>query len=134
MRDLKASKNNLIEIQDNLSNTKIGIYYETIKTSDRIKYQSDLLKVLQDSSEADRVKQAMEFRLDFILDRITGFTDGSFSVDGEEISSDKEKENYYPDWKTFLKENCGDILESVSNLLIGMPNTVLKKNSHLTVN
>jgi len=129
VRDLKASTNNLITIQDNLSNTKIGIYHNTIKSSDRIQYQSELLKVLQDSPEAEKIKTAMEYRLNYTLDKITGFTDGSFGFDEKEISSDPESKIFYPDWKTFLKENASDILESVNNLLFGQPNFVLKKNS-----
>lgn len=131
MRDLKATKNNLITIQDNLSSTKIGIYHETIKSSDRIQYQSELLKVLQDAPESEKIKAAMEYRLNYTLEKITGFTDGSFSFDDKEISSDPASENYYADWKIFLKENGSDILESVNNLLFGQPNYVLKKNSSL---
>jgi len=129
MRDLKASKNNLITIQDNLSNTKIGIFHETIKSSDRIQYQSELLKTLQDAPESDKIKAAMEYRLNYTLEKITGFTDGSFGFDDKIISSDPANENYYPDWKMFLKENASDILESINNLLFGQPNFVLKKNS-----
>lgn len=134
MRDLKASKNNLITIQDNLSNTQIGIYHETIKSSDRVQYQSEMLKVIQDAPEQDRIKAATEYRLDFMLNKITGFTEGSFGFDGKEISSDPDSKIYYPDWKMFLKENAADILESVVNLLFGQPNTVLKKNSHSNLN
>lgn len=134
MRDLRATKNNLMEIQDNLSNTKIGIYYETIKTSDRIQYQSELLKILQDSPESERIKNTTKYRLDFTLSKITGFTDGSFSVDGNEISSDPDNEKYYPDWKLFLNDNAGDIVETVAGVLFAMPNTVLKKNSHSMLN
>ncbi|MBK8609072.1 MAG: hypothetical protein IPL84_03795 [Chitinophagaceae bacterium] len=129
MRDLKASKNNLITIQDNLSNTKIGIYHDTIKSSDRIQYQSELLKVLQDAPDSDKIKAAMEYRLNYTLDKITGFTDGSFSFDDKEISSDPESANYYADWKMFLRENASDIIESINGLLFGQPNFVLKKNS-----
>jgi hypothetical protein len=134
MRDLSASTKNLISIQDNLSNTKIGIYHSTIKSSDRIQYQSELLKVLQDAPDNDKIKAAMEYRLNYTLEKITGFTTGSFCYDDEEISSDPENEHYYPDWKMFLKENASDILESVNNLLFGQPNYVLKKNSISLVN
>lgn len=133
MRDLKATKNNLISIQDNLSNSQIGIVYETIKTSDRVEYQSGLLKALQDANESERIKKAIEFRIDFTLDKITGFTDNSFSFDDKIISSDKENENYDANWKVFLKENASDIILSVNDVLFGQPNYVLKKNSHSIV-
>lgn len=134
MRDLKANTTNLIEVQDNLSNTKIGILYETIKTSDRIDYQSGLLKVLSDAPENDKIKSAINYRIDYMLGKITGFTDGSFSIDDKPISSDKESKDYDPNWKIFLKENAGDIILSVNDLLFGQPNFVLKKNSRLAVN
>lgn len=129
MRDLSASQNNLISIQDNLSNTKIGIYYSTIKSSDRIKYQSELLKVLQDAPDAEKIKSAMEFKLDATLRFITGFSENSFSMDDKPISSDEKSELYYSDWKIFLRENASDILDSVNNLLFGNSNYILKKNS-----
>lgn len=134
MRDLKANTTNLIEVQDNLSNTKIGILYETIKTSDRIDYQSGLLKVLSDAPENDKIKSAINYRIDYMLGKITGFTDGSFSIDDKPISSDKESKDYDANWKIFLKENAGDIILSVNDLLFGQPNFVLKKNSRLAVN
>ncbi len=124
MRDLKASKNNLITIHDHLSNTKIGIYYSTLKSSDRISYQSEMLKILRDAPEKEHLKLIKDHLLDFTLNIITGFTDGSFSIDGKEISSDPASENYYPDWKLFLKENASEILESVNSLLFNSPNTL----------
>lgn len=134
MRDLSASNKNLMSIKDNLSNTEIGIYYSTVKSSDRIKYQSELLKVLQDAPDQDKVKAAMEYRLDATLNFITGFTDDSFSMDDKPISSDEKSEFYKADWKIFLKENAGDILETVNNVLFGQPNYHLKKNFHSQVN
>jgi len=98
MRELKATKNNLILIQDNISGAKIGFLYDTVKTSERLAYQSESIKIFENSSEVERIQKFSEFRLDFVLNKITGFTDGSFSVDGKAISSDPNSENYYSDW------------------------------------
>lgn len=127
MRELKATKNNLILIQDNISGAKIGFLYDTVKTSERLAYQSESFKIFENSSEVERIQKFSEFRLDFVLNKITGFTDGSFSIDGNAISSDANSENYYADWKLFLKENASDLIDTAASLLFNMPNQLLKK-------
>lgn len=129
MRELKATKNNLILIQDNISGAKIGFLYDTVKTSERLAYQSESIKIFENSSEVERIQKFSEFRLDFVLNKITGFTDGSFSVDGKAISSDPNSENYYSDWKLFLKENASDLIDTAASLLFNMPNQLLKKHT-----
>lgn len=131
MRELSASNKNEIVIQDNLSNTKITFYYKTIKTTDRLKYNSEMIKALTDGGD---VKNAQEKQLDFVLDYLTGFEDGAFSVDDKIISSSESSENYFADWKIYLKENASDLLFTIAAVLFGQPNYHIKKNSHSLVN
>ena len=131
MRDLLATNKNEIVIQDNLSNTRIIFYYKTIKTADRLSYNSEMLKSL---TEGGDIKVTQEKQLNFVLDYITGFEEGSFSYDGAVISCDENSKNYKADWKVFLKENASDLLFTVSGVLFGQPNYHLKKNFHSLVN
>ena len=131
MRDLTTSDRNEIVIYDKMGGDKILVYHKTICASDRIKYKSLTITALNDG---EKIEMVAERQLDFLLDFITGFSEGAFSINNKPISSDSKNKNYYEGWKSVLREKASDILETVKTLLFDETNYLVKKNSPSLMN
>lgn len=123
MRDLKSSTKNEFIVFDQISGSKVKLFYKTITTEDRLNYNSEIVRTL---SKTKDVKDALKIQIDWSEDLITGFREGDFSVDGKPISSDPDSENYYEGWKGLLKETASDLLLLFSKTILGEPGFVVK--------
>ncbi|MFA4871375.1 MAG: hypothetical protein WC623_24465 [Pedobacter sp.] len=106
MRDLKLSDKNKIGIFDARSGTDIELYYRTPTTSEEVEYQHLLVK----RQGRKVIINPFEARLEMGLRILTGFSEGSFGIDGKAISSEPENPNYKENWKDLLKETASDII------------------------
>lgn len=111
----ESSKKNLILLQDNLSDSTLGIYYRTPTTKERQAYinKSSVKRRNKfiDNSSANRVSFGKQI--------LTGLREDDFERNiGKDkyqpISSDQSSENYYEDWKGWMEEHCSDVLTALS--------------------
>jgi hypothetical protein len=123
-RELKYSEQNEITLFDSLSGTKIKLYYKTPTTQDRILYQSAALNIL---TKKNSFEEVINLQLSWAEKFITGFRKGDFTVEGKEISSDKNDSDYYPGWFGILKETASDILMNVIKTIFGESSFVIKE-------
>ena len=128
MRDLTTSEKNEIHIFDKLGGTNIIFYHRTVNSSDRLHYKSLTIEKL---NAGVKMEDIVEEQLDFVLDFITGFSAGAFSINDKPISSDPKKKNYYEGWRAVIREKASDLLETFKNILFDETNFIIKKNSAL---
>lgn len=111
----EKTKGNFLQLQDNISDSVLGVYYRTPTTKERQLYINKKSfregKKLKDNSAANRVNFGKRI--------ITGLRDGDFIRTNEEgneqpISTDKVSENYYEEWKDWMVEHCSDVLTVLS--------------------
>lgn len=99
-------------LHDALSDSEIVLYYNLPTTRDRVEFENNLVKRNKGEIESDLVEEQIELGLRLI----TGFREGDFEreVDGEwvPLSSDSRSEHYVADWKGWLRDYAGDLLES----------------------
>lgn len=131
MRDLTTSEKNEIHIFDKLGGTNIIFYHRTVNSSDRLHYKSLTIEKI---NAGVKMEEIVEQQLDFVLDFITGVSDGAFGVNNKPISSDSKKKNYYEGWKAIMREKASDLLETVKIVLFDETNFLIKKNSTLLMN
>lgn len=106
MKDLKASENNNLIINDARSGTEIELYYRNPTTQEEVQYQARLIK-----RQGKKILiNAFETRLEMGLKILTGFRDGDFGYDGKPIASEPSSPNYREDWKELLKTAAADII------------------------
>ncbi|SDP78033.1 hypothetical protein [Desulforhopalus singaporensis] len=107
----ESTEQNLLVLQDNLSDSTLGVFYRTPTTKERQQYLNKRTvregKKFKDNSIANRVLFGKKI--------MTGLRDGDFERtvgDGEyqPISTDKNSPDYYEDWKDWMEEHCSDVL------------------------
>ena len=110
---LNSNKNSL-KLFHRLSNSELEIYYRNPTTEERVDYRMEKIQRINDEIKFN----IPETRVKFGEKIITGFREGDFGFYEEgnvkEISSDPSSENYREDWKTILKENASDVLETLA--------------------
>lgn len=131
MRDLTTSEKNEILIFDKLGGTNIIFYHRTVIASDRLSYKSLTIEKL---NAGVKMEEIAEQQLDFILEFITGVSEGAFSINNKPISSDPKSKKYYEGWKSVIREKASDLLETVKTVLFDETNFLIKKNSTLPMN
>lgn len=111
----ESSKKNLLLMQDNLSNSTLGLYYRTPTTKERQAYINRRSvregKQFRDNSAANRVEFGARI--------LTGLREGDFERaagvdDFVPISTNEKDKNYFPDWREWMLENCSDVLTMLS--------------------
>jgi len=107
MRDL-GNTDNKATIKDNISGSEIELSYRIPTPSELQQFYSSSIK----RRGGKTISNAVEARLRFALNIITGFRDGDFGKDGKPISSNPESDNYYSGWKKLLEEKAADILDA----------------------
>jgi hypothetical protein len=104
---------NTLLIKDPISNTTIGWYYRLPTSDERLQYKN---KVISRGSAGVIVSEnADEIMQDFAFDMIIGFRLGDFERrldDGSYLafSWKPEDENYYPEWRQWLRDNAMDLV------------------------
>jgi hypothetical protein len=106
----ESSTKNLLLMQDNLSDSTLGLYYRTPTTKERQAYINKRSlrqgKKFIDNSAANRV--------DFGKRILTGLREGDFerAVDDGFVpfSTEEKSKNYFPEWKEWMEANCSDVL------------------------
>lgn len=107
----ESSKKNLLLLQDNLSDSTLGLYYRTPTTKERQAYINKRSirqgKKYIDNSAANRVEFGKRI--------LTGLREGDFERSvGEDqyqpISTVSGHKDYYEDWPNWMEENCSDVL------------------------
>ena len=131
MRDLTTSEKNEIHIYDKLGGANIIFYHRTVTSSDRLRYKSLTIEKLNAGVKMENI---VEEQLDFVLEFITGVSEGAFGVNNKPISSDEKNKNYYEGWKAVIREKASDVLETVKTILFDETNFLIKKNSTLLMN
>ena len=131
MRDLTTSEKNEINIFDKLGGTNIIFYHRTVNSSDRLRYKGLTIEKL---NAGGKMEDIVEEQLDFVLEFITGVSEGAFGVNNKPISSDPQNKNYYEGWKAVIREKASDLLETVKTVLFDETNFLIKKNSTLLKN
>ncbi len=105
-RDLDDCSDNELEINDAKTGKSFTFFYSDIDTPDIVQYRG-----LAYEKKGSKVKHNITAAQIFMaLKKINGFSEGYFKSKGAYISSDEEKENYYPGWKKRLKEKAPDLL------------------------
>jgi hypothetical protein len=105
-RDLDDCSDNELEINDAKTGKAFTFFYSDIDTSDIVQYRG-----LAYEKKGSKVKHNITAAQIFMaLKKINGFSENYFKSKGAYISSDEEKENYYPGWKKLLKEKAPDLL------------------------
>lgn len=94
-----------IEVEDAARGGRVIYNLRLPSTEERVEYISKLFKKSEDGAEMD-----VEHKASCALKLVKGFEKGSFEVDGEIISSDKEDEDYFPEWQKYIKEKFVDHL------------------------
>ncbi len=111
----ESNKKNLLLMQDNLSNSTLGLYYRTPTTKERQAYINRRSvregKKFRDNSAANRVEFGARI--------LTGLREGDFerAVGVDEFkpfSSDEKSTAYFPDWREWMQDNCSDVLTMLS--------------------
>jgi len=125
-KELSSKVKNEINIFDNLSQSEITLYYRKPKSSEYIQYQS---AIVQNMVSKKSPEEAQKIQIEWVSKLLVGFKKGSFVLDGAEISSEKEDENYYEDWKELLKEEEAPILLAVARVALGEPNYIVKEQT-----
>ena len=125
MRDLKQTDKNELLIFDNMSGSKLLLYYSTPTTKDRLQYNSEVIQALTETRDPIA---AQEIQIKHALKFISGFGKDCFALDGKPISANKEDPNYYPGWKGLLEETAADILLTFTKTILGESNFVIKND------
>jgi len=126
MRDLKASDKNLMVIFDTATGSKIGYYYSSVTTEERLQFNSDFINEINKTKD---IRSALEVQMNWAEKKLTGFREGDYCYDGKPISSDPENSNHYAGWKQLIRENDSDKLLSIAKILFGEPSFVIKEDS-----
>ena len=126
-RDLKAaeSEKNVMIFMDQLSGSRLTLFYKAPTTTDRINYKSAIVKVALKSKDE---KEIFDVQLNWADKFITGFAEGDFTLGDKPISTDKESENFYDGWRQVLRDGAADIMFNFTETLFGAPNYVVKNN------
>lgn len=115
---------NELTLQDNLSDSKIVLYYRLPETSERQKYHNATLSRRGKKVELNHAKA----RLDAGMGILTGFKVGSFErvVDGKHVafSSVEGEENYYPEWRKWVEKNADDLVMLLAARVFDAPSSI----------
>jgi hypothetical protein len=107
----ESSKKNLLLLQDNLSDSTLGLYYRTPTTKERQAYINNrskrLGKKFVDNSAANRVDSGKRI--------LTGLREGDFerAVGDDQyqpIATEPGHKDFYEDWPNWMEEHCSDVL------------------------
>lgn len=83
----------------------VTLFYRNPVTEERIGYSREI--VIRQGDEI--IDQTIETRLKYGKLICTGFEKGLFSFEGKEISSNKNDENFMPDWKDIIENGNADL-------------------------
>ncbi len=110
-----------LRIQDNLSNSEIVLRYRTPTTQERLGYEN-AKAVRKGGRVEDKRPQA---RQKYGMKILAGFREGDFErmVDGKwtPISSNPDSPNYWPEWKSVIAEQAGDMVEALAIQVFDLP-------------
>lgn len=127
-RELTKTEQNKIILFDKISGTKLEVYYRTITAEDRIRYKSEILNQLTKNRD---IEGTINLQLIWSEKIITGFREGDFTIEGEQISSDPNSDKYYQGWFAVLKETATDILLTIVDTVLGESSFVLREENNL---
>lgn len=111
MRDL-AAKTNVIEIKDAIAGVVHELRYRTPTTSERVKFRSQLFERRGNKI----VNKALATQEKFGAIILSGFKKGTFSMDGQAISSDPDDPDFYPEWKGLIESAAPELLAVVARI------------------
>lgn len=112
---------NEMRFKDNLSGSEIVLYYNMPETSDRIAYTNESYQ----RKGRKLINRSVETRLKFGFKILAGFREGDFErkVDGKWVpmSSDKNSDYYFPEWKDHVRKYASDLLEHLAMRVFDLP-------------
>ena len=116
------NNNDLLLLQDNLSDSVLGIYYRQPTTKERQAYLNKR-SIRQgnrfvDNSAACRVESGKRI--------ITGLRDGDFErrVEGgnyRPIATNRDSADYYEAWPEWMEKHCSDVLTALAVRVFEVP-------------
>ena len=123
---------NTIKLQDSLSGGEIHLYYRFPSPDEIISYRNGDTK-----RKGNKIIMCTgENRLKHGLKILTGFRDGDFAKSIETkpgskpkivpISSDPDSENYDKNWKSLVKAQASDLIESMAVTVFDQSATVVR--------
>jgi len=122
MLDL-SSKEFSLTVYDSLSGLEHTLLYRQPTTAEYIETCNQI-------SREENKEESANILIEAADKLITGFEKGSISVDGIEISSNPDDDNYYETWKKLIKENAERLLiELGTHVFIRTRSYVKKKNT-----
>ena len=105
---------NILIIQDNISDTQIHLKYRMPTTGEIISYRNGSTKRVRNQL----VSRVGENRLEHGKKILTGFREGDFEryIDGKWtfISSNPRSDHYDPSWKDLVAEQAPDLIETLA--------------------
>jgi hypothetical protein len=116
---------NSVEFYDNLSASRIQLFYRTPTTSERGKYSNESVQRIRNKT----VFRLVETRQKFGMAILTGFRDGDFEIEKEgqpvPIASEPNSENYYPDWREVIEKHASDLVQMLAAHVFESPAEVM---------
>lgn len=118
------TERSIIKIFDGQTGKEAAFEAVDVDSDLLIKYQSELIDLMTKKRDTAEI---FEFKLKWAQKIITGISGNYFTVDGSPISSDKNSENYYPEWFAIIKRKRSDLLLKIVDHKFGSTNFVLKE-------